>query len=134
VHFDVVLVSGANEYKVNPRELVTTVTPPICAVFSAALDPAEPAAGVEPPDDVPLPPDDELPQAAAPSATAAIPAAASILRIDLSFARKHVRWQLLLSWMQAAGSHRYWPPAGTGGRRVSAWLAGEQVQGRSTHG
>ena len=70
----------------NPRPLVTTVTPPIVVVFSAALDPAEPAAGVEPLAGVPLPPEDELPHAAALIATAAIPAVATILRIDLSFA------------------------------------------------
>jgi hypothetical protein len=86
LHSDAVVVSGANEYRVNPRPLVTTVTPPMFAVFSAALDPAEPAAGVEPLAGV-LPPEDELPHAAAPIATAAIPAAAAILiRTDVSLA------------------------------------------------
>lgn len=41
VHFDVVAVSGTNQYKVKPLALVTTVAPPILAVFSALL----PAAG-----------------------------------------------------------------------------------------
>jgi len=35
LHFDVVLVSGANQYKVKPLELVSTVAPPILAVLSA---------------------------------------------------------------------------------------------------
>jgi hypothetical protein len=42
LHFDVVAVSGTNQYKVEPVALVTTVAPPILAVFSA-LPPA--AAG-----------------------------------------------------------------------------------------
>jgi hypothetical protein len=37
----VVAVSGTNQYKVRPLALVTTVAPPILAVFSALL----PAAG-----------------------------------------------------------------------------------------
>ena len=41
LHFDVVAVSGTNQYKVRPLALVTTVAPPILAVFSALL----PAAG-----------------------------------------------------------------------------------------
>jgi len=41
VHFDVVAVSGTNQYKVKPLALVTTVAPPILAVFSTLL----PAAG-----------------------------------------------------------------------------------------
>jgi len=41
LHFDVVAVSGTNQYKVKPLALVTTVAPPILAVFSALL----PAAG-----------------------------------------------------------------------------------------
>jgi hypothetical protein len=76
VHFDAAAVSGANEYRVNPWGLVTTLTPLIVAVFSAG--------------GVPLPapvPDDELEHAAAPITTAATPAAAAILiRMDLSFA------------------------------------------------
>jgi hypothetical protein len=34
LHFDVVGVSGANEYSVKPLLLVSTVAPPICAVFT----------------------------------------------------------------------------------------------------
>jgi hypothetical protein len=41
LHFDVVAVSGTNQYKVKPLALVTTVAPPILAVFRALL----PAAG-----------------------------------------------------------------------------------------
>jgi hypothetical protein len=47
VHFEVVDVSGANQYSVNPAALVTTVVPPIVVVFSAdpvaAADVAAPA-------------------------------------------------------------------------------------------
>jgi hypothetical protein len=95
-HFDVVAVSGANEYRVKPLALVTTVTPLTCAVFSAPLAAAvldaealDAEAGAL--DDAPpaLPLDDELEHAAAPIATAAVPAAASIvylIRMDSSFA------------------------------------------------
>jgi len=88
VHFDAVAVSGANEYKVNPWALVTTLTPSIVAVFSAP-DPAAPDGEAEALDDVPFPAPvlDELEHAAAPIATAATPAAATVLiRRDLSFA------------------------------------------------
>ena len=44
VHVDVVAVSGANGYRVKPWALVTTVTPLMLAVFSAASDPGEPEA------------------------------------------------------------------------------------------
>jgi hypothetical protein len=77
--------------------LVTTVTPLTCAVFSAPLAAAvldaealDAEAGAL--DDAPapaLPLDDELEHAAAPIATAAVPAAASIvnlIRMDSSFA------------------------------------------------
>jgi hypothetical protein len=37
LHFEVVGVSGANQYKVKPLALVSTVTPPIVAVFSVLL-------------------------------------------------------------------------------------------------
>jgi hypothetical protein len=88
LQFDAVVVSGANEYRVNPRPLVTTVTPPIVAVFSAAPDPAAPDA--EALDGVPLPAlvlEGELEHAAALMATAATPAAAAILiRTDVSLA------------------------------------------------
>ncbi|HXF03703.1 MAG TPA: hypothetical protein VN601_12015 [Arthrobacter sp.] len=74
----------------NPWALVTTLTPPIVAVFSAAPDPAAPDAEAEALDGVPLPAlvlDDELEHAAAPMATAATPVAASnLIRIDVSLA------------------------------------------------
>jgi hypothetical protein len=37
LHFDVVEVSGTNQYRVKPLALVRTVAPPILAVFSAPL-------------------------------------------------------------------------------------------------
>jgi hypothetical protein len=90
VHFDAVAVSGANEYKVNPWALVTTVTLLMVALFSATPDPAEPDADVEALDGGPLPalvPDGELEHAAALIATAATPAAASnLIRVALSCA------------------------------------------------
>src|ERR1700721_112850 len=43
LHFDVVRVSGANEYSVKPMLLVSTVTPAIVAVFTV---PAPAAAGL----------------------------------------------------------------------------------------
>jgi hypothetical protein len=68
--------------------LVTTLTPLIVALFSPAPDPAAPVADAEALDGVPLPAlvlEDELEHAAAPTATTATPAAATILiRIDLS--------------------------------------------------
>ena len=110
MQFDLVAVSGANDYRVNPLALVTTVTPLTCAVFSAppaaaALDPealdaeagalAAEAGALDAEagalDDAPpaaLPLDDELEHAAALIATAAVPAAASIVTwilIDISF-------------------------------------------------
>src|SRR5260221_14734483 len=59
LHFDVVEVSGANQYSVNPLALVRTVAPPIFIVLSAlpldtgAVVPAalpEPAGGLELPE------------------------------------------------------------------------------------
>jgi hypothetical protein len=107
LQFDLVAVSGANEYRVKPLALVTTVTPLTCAVFSAppaaaALDPeaGAPDAGALDAeagaldaeagalDAEALPLDDELEHAAALIATAAVPAAASIVTwilIDISF-------------------------------------------------
>src|SRR5215831_6045267 len=79
LHFDVVAVSGTNQYKAKPLALVTTVAPPILAVFSALLPAAAGAldagAALEalPPEPVEL---DELPQAAITKA-AASPAGAS---------------------------------------------------------
>ncbi|HEY1625652.1 MAG TPA: hypothetical protein VGG16_17815 [Streptosporangiaceae bacterium] len=103
MHFDIVEVSGANQYKVNPAEFVSTVFPPMVFVDSgpvaasaAALDGAEllPAPAPLPP---PLPAavllpaaaglplatvdPDELPHAATASAIAASPAAPHIFRI-----------------------------------------------------
>src|SRR5512142_2150735 len=69
LHFDVVAVSGTNQYKVRPLALVTTVAPPIVAVFSALLPAAgalEAGAALEA-----VPPEpDELPQAAITKAAA----------------------------------------------------------------
>jgi hypothetical protein len=69
VHFDVVEVSGANQYKVKPLALVRTVAPPIVVVFSA--DPEAAGADVL----VPVVPVElaELPHAAIRRATAAVP-------------------------------------------------------------
>jgi hypothetical protein len=66
VHFDVVAVSGTNQYKVKPLALVTTAAPPILAVFSALL-PAAGALEAAPP--APAGPG-ELPQAAITTAAA----------------------------------------------------------------
>jgi len=60
LHFDVVAVSGTNQYKVKPLALVTTAAPPILAVFSALL-PAAGALEAAPPE---LVEPAELPQAA----------------------------------------------------------------------
>lgn len=81
LQFDFVLVSGTNEYKVKPLALVSTVTPPTFAVFSAvpvdagapewvALAGADEVAG---PDEVAGA--DELPELPHPAATS--PATAS---------------------------------------------------------
>ena len=72
LHFEVVGVSGANQYKVNPLALVSTVAPPIVAVFSALLEAAAPEVAVL----AGLP---ELAQAAIATAAAASPADASHL-------------------------------------------------------
>jgi hypothetical protein len=66
-HFDVVAVSGTNQYKVKPLALVTTVAPPILAVFSALLPAAAGALEAAPPELVEL---DGLLQAAITKATA----------------------------------------------------------------
>jgi hypothetical protein len=70
--------------------LVTTLTPLIVAVFSAAPDPAAPDAGAEALGGPPLPElvlDGELEHAAALIAATATPAVATILiRSDLSLA------------------------------------------------
>jgi hypothetical protein len=76
VHFDVVEVSGANQYRVKPWALVSTAAPPIVVVFSALLldagAPEAPAAG-----GVLLVELVELPHAAIIKAAAASPAGAS---------------------------------------------------------
>src|SRR5580704_6251481 len=77
LHFDAVDVSGANEYSVKPLLLVSTVTPPIVAVFTV---PAAAAAGLLPL--VPLPAEevaDEL-HAASTAAVAATASTASSIR------------------------------------------------------
>jgi hypothetical protein len=104
VHFDVVAVSGANEYKVKPLALASTVAPLTCSVLNVPLaaaepDPAEPdPAGLDPAGldaeagalaGAVLPLEDELEHAAALSATATVPAAANMvirIRMDISFA------------------------------------------------
>ena len=71
LQLDLVAVSGTNQYSVKPLALVSTVAPPIFAVFRAVLD--EPAVGdavAELPDPAELPPD-ELPHAVATTASAA---------------------------------------------------------------
>jgi hypothetical protein len=78
LHFEVVAVSGANQYKVKPLALVSTVAPPIVAVFSVLLAAGALEAGaaaLEVPELVELV---ELPQAAIMS-VAASPAGASHL-------------------------------------------------------
>lgn len=63
VHFDIVLVSGTNQYRVKPLELVSTVAPPILVVFSALPDDDDPP--------LPEPVVPELPHPVAISAAAA---------------------------------------------------------------
>src|SRR6266550_4018022 len=81
LHFEVVGVSGANQYSVKPLALVSTVAPPIVVVFSAlllaaaALEAGAAAPEVVLPEPVELV---ELPQAAIRS-VAASPAGASHL-------------------------------------------------------
>jgi hypothetical protein len=102
VHFDVVEVSGTNQYKVSPAEFVSTTFPlmvfvasgPPAALDEAGLDGSELAgAGLDAaaagglPLPLPLltavvPP--ELPHAATTSATAASPVAPNIFRIRRS--------------------------------------------------
>jgi hypothetical protein len=99
VHFDVVAVSGPNQYTVKPLALVSTVAPPTFAVFSAPLAAAEPdaagfdAAGLDAEAGAlvgaALPLEDELEHAVALSANAAVPAAMSAvirIRMGISFA------------------------------------------------
>jgi hypothetical protein len=82
LQFDVVEVSGANQYSVKPLALVKTVALPIFALFTTAVDDAEPEVGVALDDEPPeLPePVDELPHAARVSAMAAKPTGANHLK------------------------------------------------------
>jgi hypothetical protein len=79
LQLDLVAVSGTNQYSVKPLALVTTVTPPICAAFRAALD--EPVAGdaaaLDELPDPAEPPPDEHPHAAATTASVARATAAN---------------------------------------------------------
>ena len=68
LQFDLVAVSGANQYRANRWPLVSTVTPLIFAVFNAVPDEAGLDAGAAALKGVllaPPEPDDELPHAAA---------------------------------------------------------------------
>jgi hypothetical protein len=92
LQFDLVAVSGANEYNVKPFALVSTVAPPIVAVFRA-LDDAVPGEDEEVALDGELaePPElaeDVLPHAAAIRATAAKPAGAHH-RLRITYLRSH---------------------------------------------
>ncbi len=78
LHLEVAGVSGANEYRVKPLALVSTVAPPIVAVFSALLDAAALEVGAAALEGV-LPELPELPQPAITSAAAASAAGASHL-------------------------------------------------------
>ena len=80
LQLDLVGVSGANEYSVKPLALVSTVTPPIVAVFRL---PAVPAAGLPVPVLPPLPVEDvpdELHAASTAAAAATANSASSIRR------------------------------------------------------
>jgi hypothetical protein len=70
VQFDVPGVSRANEYSVKPLPLVSTVTPPIWAVFTL------PAAATWPPLPPEEPPEEEVPDEPHPTTSAAAAAAA----------------------------------------------------------
>jgi hypothetical protein len=84
LHFEVVDVSGANQYKVKPLELVTTFVPLIVAVIRAELEAGVAAAALLAgaagllleADELP-----ELPHAATTRAIAASPAAPHMFRI-----------------------------------------------------
>ena len=82
MHFEVVDVSGTNQYKVKPLELVTTFVPLIVAVIRAELE-ADGAALLAGAAGLLLEADElpELPHAAATRAIAANPAAPHIFRI-----------------------------------------------------
>jgi hypothetical protein len=84
LQFDLVAVSGTNEYSVNPWALVSTITPPIVAVFRAVPDELALAEADEAPAADGLlelcgAVVDELPHAAAISAAATSPKGAHIV-------------------------------------------------------
>src|SRR5262249_62242970 len=81
LQFDLVEVSGTNQYKVKPLELVSTVAPPIFMVPSADPEDAAGADAAGEPPEPPEPPEpgDELPHAAITSAAATAPAGTSHL-------------------------------------------------------
>jgi hypothetical protein len=98
LQFDLVAVSGTNQYSVKPLALVSTVTPPIVAVFRAVpeeLALAEAAAEAPAADELPglWGVVDELPHAAAISATATSPKGAHItfLRIGRLRSKRNSR-------------------------------------------
>jgi hypothetical protein len=76
LHFDVVLVSGANQYNVKPLAFVSTETPPIVFVSSVLPDAA---AGCVPPEVAGVLELLELPHPVAISAAAASPTGTSHL-------------------------------------------------------
>jgi hypothetical protein len=82
LQFDLVEVSGTNQYRVNPLALASTVALPTFVVFRVDPEDAAAAAGElpEPPEppEPPLP-EDELPHAAITSTAAAAPAGTSHL-------------------------------------------------------
>jgi hypothetical protein len=94
--------------------LVTRVTPPIFAVFSALPDAAEPDACVAALDGAllaPPPPDDEPPQAAALKASVAVPAAATIILIRMAVSlprRPAARWVAVPLRLRLPQGRRRW--------------------------
>jgi hypothetical protein len=87
VHLDVVGVSGTNQYKVKPAELVSTLAPLIVVLVSVLPD--ELAAGLDAPAAGGLLELAELPQAAMASTAAASAAAPHILRMcRVSFTKR----------------------------------------------
>ena len=93
LQFNLVAVSGANEYSVKPVALVRTVAPPMEAVFGAVPDElagAEAAAEVPAADELPglLGAVDELPHAAASSATATSPKGAHLVVVRIRLRSK----------------------------------------------
>src|SRR5215831_7528892 len=79
LQFDLVEVSGTNQYRVRPLALVSTVALPIFVVFRVDPEDAAWAAGELPEPPEPPLPGDELPHAAITSTAAAAPAGTSHL-------------------------------------------------------